>query len=149
MCGVSALGKIKQERVMGIGANWSGYHTFGATALHEPESLDAVRRIVSAAPKLHALGTRHCFNDIADSAELLSLARMPRELTVDRDASTVTINAGMTYGELGIALDAEDSRSTTWPRCRTSRWRARSRPPRTVPAIAAAISRRPSAPWSS
>ena len=92
---------------MGIGANWSGYHTFGATALHEPESLDAVRRIVSATPKLHALGTRHCFNDIADSAELLSLARMPRELTVDRDASTVTINAGMTYGELGIALDAE------------------------------------------
>jgi xylitol oxidase len=90
---------------MGIGANWSGSHTFAATVLHEPTSIDELQRIVAGAAKIHALGSRHCFNDIADSAELVSLARMPRELTVNADRSTVTIDAGMTYGELGVALE--------------------------------------------
>ncbi len=92
---------------MGIGANWAGSHQFAATVLHEPATVDELQRIVAGTEKIRALGSRHCFNDIADSAELVSLARMPRELAVDRANNTVTINAGLTYGELGTALEAE------------------------------------------
>jgi xylitol oxidase len=90
---------------MGIGVNWAGSHTFAATTLHEPTSLAELQRIVANAPKIHALGTRHCFNDIADSVELVSVAKLPRELTIDRANSTVTIDAGVTYGALGVALE--------------------------------------------
>ncbi len=92
---------------MSIGVNWAGSHTFAAKVLHEPETIDELRRIVAKAPKIHALGSRHCFNDIADSDELVSLARLPQELTIDRANNTVTVAAALTYGELGVALEAE------------------------------------------
>ena len=47
------------------------------------------------------LGSRHSFNDIADSdGHLLSLARMPRVFDLDPVAGTVTVDGGVRYGEL-------------------------------------------------
>ena len=47
------------------------------------------------------LGTRHCFNGIADStADLLSLREMNRVVSLDPAGRTVTIQAGMSYGQL-------------------------------------------------
>jgi xylitol oxidase len=90
-----------------VGANWAGNYAYTATALHQPASLDELRRIVARAPKIHALGSRHCFNDIADSAELISLDGLDRAIEIDRDAGTVTVNAGMRYGDLAQALERE------------------------------------------
>jgi alditol oxidase len=51
--------------------------------------------------KLKVLGTRHCFNDIADtSREFLSLKSQDRVIALDPKALTVTVEAGMTYGQL-------------------------------------------------
>lgn len=80
-------------------ANWAGNYNYRAKTLHRPTSTEEVQELVAAADHIKALGSRHSFNDIADSSdEQLSLEAMPAELTIDRDASTVTVNAGARYG---------------------------------------------------
>ncbi len=89
------------------GGNWAGNVRYAARELHEPSTVDDLRRLVAATPKARALGSRHSFNRIADtSGAQFSLERMPHELTVDADARTVTVNAGARYGEFVERLDA-------------------------------------------
>lgn len=85
--------------------NWAGNYTYRAERIHEPETVEELRRIVTGAGKIRALGTRHCFNDIADSEELVSLARLDPGIAIDREASTVTVGAGVKYGHLALALE--------------------------------------------
>ncbi|MEO7489098.1 MAG: FAD-binding protein, partial [Ferruginibacter sp.] len=55
--------------------------------------------------KLTALGSRHSFNKIADSTEnQVSLQEMNKVVSLDKAANTVTIEAGMKYGELAPYL---------------------------------------------
>ena len=86
--------------------NWAGNHVYRATRLHRPATLDELRRIVAGTPRIRVLGSRHSFNDIADSAELVSLAGLPADVTIDRAAGTVSSGGATTYGELAGVLDA-------------------------------------------
>lgn len=87
--------------------NWAGNRTYAATRLHEPTSLDELQEIVRSARSLRVLGSRHSFNDIADTTgELISLAAMPRVFELDADARTVTVDGGVRYGEQCGRLDA-------------------------------------------
>lgn len=80
-------------------ANWAGNYTYRAKTLHLPTSTEEVQELVEAADHIKALGSRHSFNDVADSVgEQLSLEAMPAEMTINRDAHTVTVNAGARYG---------------------------------------------------
>lgn len=88
--------------------NWAGNLTYGAGTIHVPETLDELRRIVAGAGRIRPLGTRHCFNDIADSGELVSLARMEVPIEVDREAMTVTLGGGTRYGDLARELVRHD-----------------------------------------
>jgi alditol oxidase len=87
--------------------NWAGNYTYRAERLHRPETLEQVRAIIAAAPRVRVLGSRHSFNDIADSQELVSLAGLPADVVVDRAAGTVSFGAGLTYGELARVLGDE------------------------------------------
>ncbi|HEV2107278.1 MAG TPA: FAD-binding protein [Thermomicrobiales bacterium] len=87
--------------------NWAGNYAYRSTRLHQPTSMDELRAVVAGAPKLHALGSRHSFNDIADSAELVSLELLDQGIEIDTGASTVTVGAGMRYGALARALERE------------------------------------------
>ncbi|MBF0673184.1 MAG: FAD-binding protein [Salinibacterium sp.] len=88
--------------------NWAGNLRYAATRLHEPSSVDEVRRIVEGSERIRALGTRHSFNTVADTRhELLSTASLVGPVTIDADARTVTVPAGMRYGDLAQALEAE------------------------------------------
>jgi len=51
--------------------NWAGNYTYSAERLHRPSTLEQVREIVASAPRVRVLGSRHSFNDIADSTELV------------------------------------------------------------------------------
>ena len=87
--------------------NWAGNRTYAATRLLEPASLDELRDTVRTSRSLRVLGSRHSFNDIADTTgDLVSLARMPRVFELDRTAGTVTVDGGVRYGELCGPLDA-------------------------------------------
>jgi alditol oxidase len=86
--------------------NWAGNYTYRAPTLHRPTSLEQVREIVAKAAKVRVIGSRHSFNDIADSDELLTLAAIPPDVSVDRQAGTISFGAGLTYGRLTDDLNA-------------------------------------------
>jgi len=88
--------------------NWAGNLEYGTDRLYSANSLDEVRSYVRKQNKLKVLGTRHCFNNIADSTHsLLSLKAMDEVAALDDNARTVTIHAGMTYGQLCPYLDGK------------------------------------------
>ena len=87
--------------------NWAGNHRYRAERIHHPSTLEQVQEIVAAARRVRALGSRHSFNDIADSTELVALDALPADVVVDRGAATVSLGAGVTYGELAGALNRE------------------------------------------
>src|SRR5215469_2555518 len=81
--------------------NWAGNIEFGTDHLYPANSVDEVRAFVKSQPKLKTLGTRHCFNKIADSKDyLLSLHSMDQVVALDPQQRTVTFDAGMSYGQL-------------------------------------------------
>jgi alditol oxidase len=81
--------------------NWAGNLEYGTEQLYSAQFLEDVRRFVKERGKLKVLGTRHCFNDIADtSREFLSLKSQDRVIALDPKALNVTVEAGMTYGQL-------------------------------------------------
>jgi xylitol oxidase len=85
--------------------NWAGNITYSADRWHFPTRLDEVPDIVRRSTKIRALGTRHSFNRIADCTEdIVSMAACRQVLSLDRDRHTVTVEAGIRYGELGQVL---------------------------------------------
>ena len=85
--------------------NWAGNYTYSAARLHHPATVEQVQEIVRGSRKLRALGSRHSFNSIADTTEdLVSLAKLDRVLSLDRARGTVTVEAGIKYGQLGAYL---------------------------------------------
>src|SRR4051812_14661257 len=90
--------------------NWAGNHEYVAKEVLFPQNVQEVRELVAQRPKLKALGTRHSFNDIADSpADLSSTKNLNRLLSIDRHPQrrTVTVQAGITYGQLCRELHRE------------------------------------------
>ena len=81
--------------------NWAGNYRYSTTRLHQATSVEEVQAFVRKQPHLKVLGSRHCFNGIADSDhQLLSLERMNRVVALDRSAGTVTVESAMRYGQL-------------------------------------------------
>jgi xylitol oxidase len=84
--------------------NWSGTYSYRAATIHQPRTVAELQSLVARGGSLHALGTRHSFNEVADATELISLAALEGEVGIDEDAATVSLPAGMRYGELAILL---------------------------------------------
>jgi xylitol oxidase len=90
-----------------VSHNWAGNIAYAARTLHEPASVPELQAIVRAAGTLRPVGTRHAFNRLADSPdEQVSLRRLDRVLAIDAAARTVTVEGGITYGQLCPVLDA-------------------------------------------
>jgi xylitol oxidase len=88
--------------------NWAGNLEYSTERLYSAESVEQIRDFVIKQPRLKVLGTRHCFNKIADSTDyFLSAKAMDKVVALDSDARTVTIEAGMTYGQLCPYLDSK------------------------------------------
>src|SRR5947207_14355313 len=88
--------------------NWAGNLEYSTDRVFSASSIDEVRGYIKRTAKLKVLGSRHCFNNIADSTNnLLLLKSMNQVVTLDPKAHTVTVNAGMTYGQLGPYLHSK------------------------------------------
>ena len=86
--------------------NWAGNITYSTDHVHTPANLDEVRSIVKSCNKLRAVGSRHSFNRIADSNQnQLSLEHL-NQIEIDDGARTVTVGAGVKYGQLAPVIDA-------------------------------------------
>ncbi|MGH9162102.1 MAG: FAD-binding protein, partial [Vicinamibacteraceae bacterium] len=105
---VLAGAALPRERVSAQGSterNWAGNIEYGTARIHAPKALDEVREVVKRCRRLRALGTRHSFNRIADSSEnLISLQHLNQVVALDKASGTVTVGAGMRYGELSEYL---------------------------------------------
>ncbi|MGH7911312.1 MAG: D-arabinono-1,4-lactone oxidase [Candidatus Dormibacteraceae bacterium] len=90
-------------------SNWAGLHRYRAAAIHQPSTIEEVRRLVAGARRVRALGSRHSFNAVADSedGDLIWLGRIPARIAVDRDRMEVIVGAGATYAELGAELEGQ------------------------------------------
>ncbi len=85
--------------------NWAGNLTYHTDSLYAPKSIEETRQIVKSCTKLKALGARHSFNTIADSdAHQISLVHLD-SMVVDPQARTVSVGAGVKYGQLAPYLD--------------------------------------------
>jgi xylitol oxidase len=86
--------------------NWSGNYTYSTDHLLTPASVEEVRQVVRSCTKLRALGSRHSFNGIADSAQNQISLKHLDQMSLDEKTHTVKVGAGVTYGALSPWLDA-------------------------------------------
>lgn len=85
--------------------NWAGNITFGARRLCVPRTEAELQETVAASSAVRALGTRHSFNTVADTVgDLVSVAGLPRVVDIDPAARTVTVGAGLRFGEFAGEL---------------------------------------------
>ncbi|MHA7302933.1 FAD-binding protein [Pseudarthrobacter sp. MDT1-22] len=85
--------------------NWAGNHTYRAPVIAHPSTLQELQELVADADHVRALGSRHSFNDIADTAGTLAvLDRLDGTISVDPSNMTVTVSGGTRYGTLAAEL---------------------------------------------
>jgi L-gulono-1,4-lactone dehydrogenase len=89
--------------------NWGGTYSCSPTHIESPSSEEEIVAIVRAAAELgehvKAVGSGHSFTDIAcTDGHLIKLDRYNKILDVDREAATITAQAGVTILELSDAL---------------------------------------------
>ena len=84
--------------------NWAGNVTYSTDRVLRPRSVEEAQEAIARERPVRPLGTRHAFNRIADTdGALVSTEQLDR--IVEIGATSVTVEAGIRYGELGSALD--------------------------------------------
>lgn len=91
--------------------NWAGNLEYAAHTLARPSTLDELATVLAAAGPVRPLGSRHSFNDVADTpgthiqVDRLDDGRPAVEL--DPGTGVVSVNAGLRYGEVSRALQLQ------------------------------------------
>jgi alditol oxidase len=103
------LSKVSRGQAGGSGmerrTNWAGNYTYLAEHLDAPSNVDEVKKEIVAHARVKALGARHSFNSIADSKEEQISLKQFDGMELDEKNRTVTVGAGVTYGQLAPYLD--------------------------------------------
>ncbi|HEA23168.1 MAG TPA: FAD-binding protein [Pricia antarctica] len=85
--------------------NWAGNYTYKAKKVYEPNSVEEVQVLIKNLDAQKALGSKHCFNNIADSPiNQISTKNLKGLLRLDEEAMTVTVGAGAKYGDFAPEL---------------------------------------------
>lgn len=88
--------------------NWSRNVEFQDLAYLQPSSLQELQEVIRENERIRVRGTAHCFNQIADtSAVSVNLSHMPEVIEIDGRVPSVTVSAGMTFGQLAPRLNQE------------------------------------------
>jgi xylitol oxidase len=91
--------------------NWAGNLTYASTDLRRPGTLDELADALAGSGPVRALGSRHSFNDVADTTGVhVQVDRLDDgRPAVDLDPATgvVSVNAGLRYGEVSRALEVQ------------------------------------------
>ena len=88
--------------------NWAGNLTYRASTIAHPETVDELSAVLADGGSVRFLGSRHCFNDIADTdGTLVALDRLPTVFEVAADRTAVTVSGAARYGDVAPLLEAE------------------------------------------
>lgn len=91
---------------MTMETNWAGNLAYRAAEVARPRSVDEARRLIARGGPVRVLGTRHCFNDIADTdGVLLETAALPQAIEVSAERDAVRVSGGTRYGDLAPVLE--------------------------------------------
>ena len=94
----------KQPKV--VRKNWAGNYEYKAENLYSPKTVEEVQALVKKLDKQKALGSCHCFNNIADSPmNQISTQYLNKVISIDEKANTMTVEAGARYGQFAPQLD--------------------------------------------
>lgn len=86
--------------------NWVGNLQYNSKKYFQPERVGQIQELVKNSKRIKTLGSRHCFNSIADCDEThLSLAKMNKMLAIDENEMTVTIEGGAQYSDFCVELN--------------------------------------------
>jgi alditol oxidase len=86
--------------------NWAGNIEYSTESLYPAKSVAEAKEYIKKTGKLKVLGTRHCFNTIADSKDgFLSLTEMHNEPVLNEATRHVIVDANITYGRLAPWLE--------------------------------------------
>jgi len=85
--------------------NWAGTYEYTAARIVEASTVEDVQRIVREGGPVHALGTRHSFTSLPDTAgTLVDVSGLSGDVEIDAEARTATVAAGTRYGVVAQAL---------------------------------------------
>lgn len=85
--------------------NWAGNYTYRANNLHEPRSIEEIPGLVKKLELQKPLGSRHCFNNIADSPlNQISTQYLNKIVEINESDKTITLEAGIRYGDFAEKL---------------------------------------------
>lgn len=91
--------------------NWAGNVTYGAKQRDCPRTVAQVQELVAASARagqrVRVVGTRHCFNGLADVDGLhLALRGLQRRAELTDNGAAVVVDGGITYADLAPVLAA-------------------------------------------
>lgn len=85
--------------------NWAGNLRYGARRLARPTSVEELVDVLAEGGPVRALGSRHSFNDLADTTgTLIATDALPVEVDGSSGSSSVRVSGGIRYGELARRL---------------------------------------------
>ena len=92
------------KKIRGL-KNWAGNYTYQADEVRYPQDIVNLSKLLKSHSKVKALGTQHCFNEIADTSGLqLSTKNLKSIIELNEELSYVIVESGIKYGDLGIVL---------------------------------------------
>jgi xylitol oxidase len=88
--------------------NWAGNIRYLSDDLYEPSTIDELKTLIQKHNRIKPQGTSHSFNGIDNSTfGFVRLSKMNQVVSLDETNMTVTLQAGMRYGELCKYLEAK------------------------------------------
>lgn len=88
--------------------NWAGNLTYRASTIAHPESVAELGALLAQGGPVRFLGSRHCFNNIADTdGVLIALDRLPAVFEVAPARDAVRVSGAARYGDIAPLLEAE------------------------------------------
>src|SRR5260221_4105678 len=89
-------------------SNWAGNIEYSTENVATANSVASVQDFVGKHSSFKTLGTRHCFNRIADSSQqLLTTDFSAQAPLIDSAARTISVGPGIRYGTIAPLLEAK------------------------------------------
>jgi xylitol oxidase len=104
---LSRFSQAEQQSAPTPRTNWAGNYEYHAEHLYQAKTAEEAQQAVKSCTSLKALGARHSFNGIADSTANQIQLKQLDQMSIDKQARTVTVGAGVTYGQLAPYLDEQ------------------------------------------
>lgn len=88
--------------------NWAGNLRYGARRVVRPTSVEELVGVLAEGGPVRVLGSRHSFNDLADTTgTLIATDALPSEVEASSGSGVVRVSGGIRYGELARRLHAQ------------------------------------------